>query len=419
MMTTFIAAAGLLVIATLAVMLWPVLRPRVRPAAPDARAASLAVYRDQKRAIDDDYAAGTSTAEEHDEAVDELSHRVAEELAAPGNASAPSSTPAKPRFSRWPLAAVLGVVVPLAATVLYLRLGNPDVLREAPAIAAGREPTEHEIVAMVDRLAARMKENPDDPKGWSLLGRSYAALGRFRDAADAYSHAEALAPNDADILADHADALAMAQGEKIAGEPLALVERALVIDPKHPKALALAGTAAMDAGDSQRALGYWRRLASQVPAGSPDAERIAAIIAEIEQPPAPSASAPASTGGNRSIQDDIAAKEIRGRVELSAALRSRVAPDDSVFVFARAAHGGRMPLAARRFTARALPLEFTLDDSASMAGAKLSSASSVVVEARVSKSGNPIAQPGDLFARSGPVKPGANGVALTIDQVVQ
>src|SRR5439155_17770994 len=110
---------------------------------------------------------------------------------------------------------------------------------------------------------------------------------------------------------------------------------------------------------------------------------------------------------------------ISGRVDLGAALASRVALSDTVFIFARAVDGPRMPLAVMRIPAKELPRNFSLDDSMSMApGAKLSSAASVVIEARISKSGNAIAQSGDLFGRSAPVKPGAAGLVITIDQVV-
>jgi cytochrome c-type biogenesis protein CcmH len=218
------------------------------------------------------------------------------------------------------------------------------------------------------------------------------------------------------LLADYADTLGMAQGRHLAGKPLALIERALAIDPRHGKALALAATAAMEAHDPSKALAYWRRLAAQLPPGSDDATQVAAVIAELGggapdavktmRAPGPRASI-ASNGGT-----------ISGRVAVSPSLAAKVAPTDTVFIFARAPSGPRMPLAAMRIPASELPKEFTLDDAMGMAGMKLSTANEVIVEARLSRTGNALAQPGDLFGRSAPVKPGAGGLRITIDQVV-
>jgi cytochrome c-type biogenesis protein CcmH len=110
---------------------------------------------------------------------------------------------------------------------------------------------------------------------------------------------------------------------------------------------------------------------------------------------------------------------IGGRVALNPSLTAKVSPTDTVFIFARATNGPRMPLAALRIPAAELPKDFKLDDAMGMAGGmKLSSASEVVVEARVSKSGNALPQPGDLFGKSAPTKPGTAGLRITIDQVV-
>jgi cytochrome c-type biogenesis protein CcmH len=279
-----------------------------------------------------------------------------------------------------------------------------------------------QILSMVDKLAQRLKTRPDDAEGWVLLARSYQSLERFSDAADAYAHADTLVPNNPALLADYADALAMAQGRKLAGQPAALAARALAIDPNHKKALALAATAALEARDVDAALAYWRRLLAQFPEGSDDAKQVTAIVAEIEsaknglkapppaaqeQPRSPAATVPA------------AGAAIAGRVDISPALASKVALTDTVFIFARALEGSRMPLAVLRIPARELPKDFRLDDSMGMAsGIKLSAAPAVIVEARISKSGNALPQAGDLSGKSGPVKPGASDIKITIDQVV-
>lgn len=419
-MLIFWSLAALLVAATLALLLLPLLRVRRARPAPDADAAALAVYRDQKHALDAELADGAIGPDEHEAAVAELSRRLAVEVG-PARAPAP---PTPPLRRAWLIGIALLVVIPAAAVILYTRLGNPEAI--SAASSAG-EPNAHEmsdpqILAMVDSLAQRLKTRPDDADGWVLLARSYQALGRFGEAADAYAHADTLIPNNPALLADYADALAMAQGRKLAGQPAALAARALAIDPNHRKALALAATAALEARDVDAALAYWRRLLAQFPEDSDDAKQIMAIVAEIEsaknglnapppaareQPRSPAATPPA------------VAAAIAGRVDISPALASKVALTDTVFIFARAVEGPRMPLAVLRIPARELPKDFRLDDSMGMApGVKLSATPMVIIEARISKSGNALPQAGDLSGKSAPVKPGASGIKVTIDQVV-
>jgi cytochrome c-type biogenesis protein CcmH len=419
-MLIFWSIAALLVAVTLAVLLLPLFSARRKTSAPDANAAALAVYRDQKRALDAELADGVISAEEHEAAVAELSRRLGEDVDAPGEHAAPAAPPKR----TWVFAVALLVLIPSAAFILYALLGKPEAITSSAGERDAHDVSDQQILAMVDSLAQRLKTRPDDADGWVLLARSYQALGRYADAAGAYGHAETLVPDNPGLLADYADALAMAQGRKLSGKPAELAARALAIDPNHRKALALAGTAALEGRDLDGALGYWRRLLAQLPAGSEDARQITAIIAEIES----------TKSGTKGSQPSAAARErappsaaaapasnaaITGRVEISAALAPKVALTDTVFIFARAVEGSRMPLAILRIPAKELPKDFRLDDSMGMAsGAKLSATPTVIVEARISKSGNAMPQAGDLSGRSGPVKAGASGVKVTIDQVV-
>ena len=423
-MLVFWSLAALLLAITLALLLRPLLRARHVAAAPDADAAAISVYRDQKLALDAECADGVITAAERDAAVTELARRLGDEVATVRSAQ----TDQRGQRRAWFAAAALLLLIPSAAVVLYMRLGNPAAGEPAHAAAIdGRNPHEiadTQIVAMVDSLAQRLKARPDDADGWALLARSYQALGRFPEAADAYAHADALIPDNAALLADYADVLAMAQGRKLAGKPAALAQRALAIDPNHRKALALAATAALEARDLDGALAYWRRLLAQFPQASDDAKQVTAIIAEIESAqregkgvPVAGDSAPRREA--RALVTPPAAATIAGRVDISPALATKVALTDTVFIFARAVDGPRVPLAVLRIAAKDLPKEFTLDDSMGMApGAKLSGAAAVIVEARISRSGNALPQSGDFSGRSAPIKPGAAGVKVVIDQVV-
>jgi cytochrome c-type biogenesis protein CcmH len=424
LMLIFGTLAALLVVSTLAALLWPLLRGRHGTVAPDADSAAIALYRDQKQALDAECADGVITPAERDTAVAELARRLGDELAVAPGATAGGSGERR----AWVVSLALLLLVPSAAVVLYARLGNPNasaVSAAASDASQGHEMSESQITAMVENLAQRLQAHPDEAEGWVLLARSYAALGRYAEAAKAYARADALIPDNADLLADYADALAMAQGKQLAGKPAELARRALTLDPQHRKALALSATAAMEAHDLDGALTYWRRLLAQLPEGSEDARQVGAIVAEVESArrdgPVP---AVASSKGPRRNDQAAAAPApggatIAGRVDIAPSLAAQVSLSDTVFIFARAVDGSRMPLAVLRVPARELPKQFRLDDSMGMApGVKLSSAAAVIVEARISKSGNALPQPGDLSGRSAPVKPGASDVKITIDQVV-
>ena len=385
-MTLFWAIGAALAAVALGLAARPLWRRRA-PGAVSRDAMNAAVYREQLRELDADLASGAIAQADHDRARDELNRRVIEDLSQPGERAAPGGN----RFVAYSVLAV-----PLVALGVYFAVGNPAVI----VLEDDAQATQRQIEAMVERLAARLKENPDDVEGWKMLGRSYSVLGRFRDAIDAYTRAAARAPRDADVLVDLADVLAMANGQRLAGDPEKLVERALQIDPKNLKGLALAGTAAFDRGDFARAAALWERMLPLVAADSEDARVVRENVAQAR----------AKAG---------AAVKLAGTVSLSPKLKGKAAPDDIVFIFARAAEGPRVPLAVLRKQVRDLPLSFSLDDSMAMApGMNLSGFARVVVGARISKSGGAAPQPGDLQGASAVVANDAAGVKVVIDRVV-
>jgi cytochrome c-type biogenesis protein CcmH len=385
-------AAGLAVVA-LALVLRPLLL-KGKEKELSRKESNLAIYRDQLRELDADRAAGTLADTDYQAARMELEARLLEDVV-------PEAAPQ--RGASRALMAGLALAVPLCAVALYVAVGNPQALapREDP-LAFNPE----QLNALVDRLAAKMRENPDDAEGWKLLGRSYSALGRFPEALQAYAQAVQRKPRDPDLLADMADVLATTRPERLQGEPEKLVLRALEIDPQNLKALALAGTAAFDRKDFNGAVRYWSRMLPLVDPASEDARTIQASIAEAR-----------SLGGKPAA---ASARALQGKVTLSKKLAAQANPDDTVFIFARAAEGPPMPLAVKRVRVRDLPHDFSLDDSMAMApGMSLSSHARVVIGARVSKSGTPAPQPGDLQGLSAPVANDARGVSVTIDQVVR
>ena len=338
----------------------------------------------------------------------------------------------KPRPSRL-LVAGLTVAVAVVAIAGYLTTGSPglvagsggampsDHVAGSASDAAGGEAAspaaQQQIAAMVEKLAARMKERPDDVEGWIMLARSYTVLGRYADAVPAYARATELQPQSASLLADYADTVAATKRTANNPESIALIERALAIDPVHPKALALAGTVDYDRGDYARAISRWQLILDRVPPESELGQQITGSIADARAklggaaPPAttgtstaaaaPPPMASASAGGAAPAQAaaGLAGPAVSGTVTLDPALTAKAAPGDTVFVFARAAGGGRMPLAVQRARVADLPLRFKLDDSMAMApGMTVSSAKQVVIVARISKSGQATPNPGDLAA---------------------
>lgn len=310
-------------------------------------------------------------------------------------------------------------------------LGTPPGAAAELAAAASTDAqpvTAEQVTAMVDKLAQRLKEQPDDPVGWTMLARAYSALGRFGEAAPAYKEAIARAGESASLLTDYADALAAQNNGKLAGEPLKLVERALVLEPKHVKALALSGTAAFDAQDYAGAVRQWEQVASALPPESPFLQQVRGSIDEARKlgglPPGPSigivATAPAATAAAPAADPaTIARTAVRGRVSLAPALAAQAQPEDTVFVLARAANGPRMPLAVLRKQVKDLPFDFSLDDSMAMAPtAKISDHPQVIVVARISKTGNATPSAGDLSGQSAPVAPGTQGIQVEIKDAV-
>ena len=407
-MTVFVLIAVVMAAVAVVWVLPPLLRRRSADGGVERAASNLAVYRDQIAELDADLSSGTLSAAQYEQAKLEIERRVLDEAGGEG-----TPAPRVSRNGRW-TAAVLAAAIPLCAASLYWLLGNPDALSpQRAAVATGEHQlTAQQIEAMVEKLAARLEQNPDDANGWATLARSYTAMQRFPEAVATYAKAAALIKDDANLLADYADALAVTAGRKIEGRPLELINQALKLDPNQWKALAMAGTAAFDRKDYKGALVYWEQLLAKLPPESQFRQTLTASIDEARQlggikPGALPAPLPAAAGG------------VRGTVSLSPAIAGKVKPTDTVFIFTRAAEGSRQPVAAVRRQASELPAQFTLDDSQSMsAGMKLSSFREVVVGARISKSGSATPQSGDLQGISQKVKVGATDVVVVIDSVV-
>lgn len=413
-MAIFLIAAALLVAATLLVLLRP-WRRAARAAESTARDANAAVYRDQLAELDRDLAAGVINPADHEQARGELQRRLLADAGAPEAGAAPAGSG---RTTTW----VLGLGVPVLAAGLYGWLGNPGALNPPPAPSPQGEVTQQQVEQMVQALADRLQKNPDDPKAWMVLARSYRAMNRPEDSVKAFEHVGEMLERDPVLLTEYADVLAISLGGKLEGKPLELVRKALALDPNNAMGLSLSATAAYQRKDFQTATAHWTQLLAMLPPESDYAKFIQQTLVEMRggAASAPPAALAAATPASSSQPSPAAAAgaAITGRVTLAPALASKVEPGDTVFVFARAAQGPRMPLAVQRARVSDLPLEFKLDDSMAMSpDFKLSSVAEVRVEVRVSRSGSATPGPGDLIGQGPVVKPGTRGVAVQIDQV--
>lgn len=408
-MTLFIIVAVLLLGAALLFIVPPLLRRDAAGGSVERKALNISVYRDQLAEMDRDLQNDVLTQDQYRQGRQELEQRLLEDVADAPDAPAP----APPRAAR-ASAVALAVLIPLLAVGSYLLLGAPGLLSPQPAAmsaaAGGAGDTAHQINQMVTRLEQRLANEPDNAEGWAMLGRSYLVLERFADARTALEKAVALNLQTPDLLVDYADALAMASGQSLDGRPLELINQALALDPNNHKGLWLAGTAAYERTDYRGALEYWRRLYAMVPKDSEAARAMEGNIAEAESllgeakgaTPAPVPAAQAS------------AVTVKGTVRLEQGLRTRVQDTDTVFVFAQAPSGPRMPLAVLRAQVKDLPLSYALDDSMAMdPSLTLSRFPEVVVVARISKGGSAMPQSGDLQGISGPVRP-ADAAAVDV-----
>jgi cytochrome c-type biogenesis protein CcmH len=282
-MLTFWIVAALFILFALWFVLPPLLQKSGDSTGDDLRAANVLIYKDQFKEMESDLKTGLISEEQYQQDKEELERRLLDDVNAPSSDLSSSSTATRK------IAYGVGMFIPIGVIGFYLAVGNPKgVAPSLPQMAAaetqqGGPMSNQQIAANVEKLAKKLEQNPNDAEGWLMLGRSYVSMERFADAAAAYEHVTQLKGDDAGVWADYAEAYAMANGQRLAGKPTDAINRALQIDPKHQKALDLAGSAAYQAGDYQKAIDYWQKLLTQFPAGSEELRTISAQIARARQ----------------------------------------------------------------------------------------------------------------------------------------
>jgi cytochrome c-type biogenesis protein CcmH len=421
MTLTFWFLAWAMTLLVLGLLLWPLLK-RQEPSNNGMREQTLPVYRQQFAELEQDLRNALLTEEQYQQSKRELERRLLEETG-PAEATLPARL--RPINSRVVVVA-LAVIIPAISGLLYWTLGNPEAItltRASSSATQGGSDYAHQTSEGLDTLSERLKrkleQNPNDGVGWALLARSYVEIGRHADAVPIYDKAVKLIPDDPQLLVDYADALGVLHDRKLAGKPELLIQQALTIDPKHVKALMLAGTVAFDRKEFGQAVQYWKRASANLPtdAGGEVRQELLAGITEAEGSAGGKPAMTRAVGGAAfSIMPGDQVTAISGTVNLAPSLTGKGAPTDTLFVFAREMNGLPMPVSIVRATKQDLPFTFRLDDSTSpMPSRKLSDAGMVVIVARLSKSGQAMPQSGDLEGTSQPVKPGASKIIVVID----
>lgn len=417
-MTTFYLAAAALVVVALALLLRPWWRAGRRVASADSLPAlNAAIHRHRLGELERDRGNGALSDAGLAEAREELQRQLLEDTAAT-EVVAPMS------FSRGSAVAI-ALLLPLLGVAMYALLGSPAAV--LPAEAQTQRATA-DMEQLVAKLADKMERNPANPEGWAMLARSYKSLGRWDEAERAYIRIGPELNRNAELLADFAEMLVQ-KNQGFDERSRALIQQALALEPRNMLALFMGGSEAFDGGRYAEAVTLLERLLPQLDADGEDARMVEATLAQARQR---SGAAGPKVGAGDAAKDAakgaadgaakgaaaVPAKSVSGRVELAPALKGKAAPDDVVFIFARAVEGPRMPLAARRARVADLPVDFTLDDTqAVMPGATISSVPQLRVEVRVAKSGTAQPGKGDLTGKSAAVKPGAKGLRVVIDQI--
>jgi cytochrome c-type biogenesis protein CcmH len=380
-------------------------------------AANLRILRDQSAELESDLRNGLLTQEAYEQGMRELQVRLVEEV------KTTEASIKQPRSPAKMLAIALVVMLPLFTVPVYLTLGDTEALLPPESIATDADGLIRSAEGLKN-LERKLKKHPNNPNDWWTLAQSYTELKRFSDAARAYGQLVAIVPGEAQLWANYADVYAMAHGQTLQDPEVArLLAKSLELDPTNMTALALSGSAAMERADYAEAIADWQKLLGKVQPGSPDEQM---FVGGIKRASELLAAQPGGKEKLAKLESEAKAKSeansatsITGNVTLSETLIGKVSPTDTVFILARAAEGPKMPLAVLRKQVKDLPVKFTLDDSMAMQPQlKLSGFDKVVVVARVSRSGSPMSQPGDLQGLTDPIKPGTKGLKIAIDTVV-
>ena len=428
-MTLFWVLAGIFIVASLLFILPTLLRNKESDTGVARNSTNVSIYQDQISELDNDLRNDILNQEQYNQSKHELQQRMMLDM--PEKSSISEKIINTKRSIATPI--VLALLIPVSAVSLYLLLGNTKALLPQPPVKqmelVGNNLTSEgdghqEISSMVDNLVKRLEEEPDNLEGWKMLGQTYAIMGRFDEAKDIYAKLLAKSPDNPEALVNYADVFAMTQDGSLMGKPVELIHKALSIDPKNPKALALAGTAKFEQGEFMQAAVYWEELLAIIPAESKLAQSVSGSIKQAKALASNNEgdvliTKQQSSESAKDLSNKVSSPTISGVVNISPALLAKISPEDTLYIYARAKSGPKMPLAIVRLQAKDLPAKFTLKDGMGMnPNMKLTSFPEVIISARVTKSGKAVPASGDLQGFSEVVRIGNQSVKILINKQV-
>jgi len=412
-MTSFIITAALITLVSLGILILPLLRTR-NTVSFERQAQNIHYAKERLEELEEQLKNASISATDYEALKLEIESTLAHDIDIANNTNDPQT--AGPRRSNKLAIGLLSIFLPLSAIGFYLIVGTPEAIE--PIAQSQDRPTQQQIQDLIEGIEKRLEENPDDLEGWQVLSQTYLTLGRYADAQKGYQQVLRLGGETAHAYASLADATALASGGQITEEVNQYVERALTINPNNRQALWLAGLGAAQTGDKENAKLHWSRLVPLLDDAPQQQEELRGIIRdnfgddslESTTNPAPTNKQPSSKQPKLTIS-----------VSLGQEIAQLADPQDFVFIFARALQGPPAPLAVKRLRVSDLPSTVTLTDrDAMVAPMTLSKFEDVVVSARVSKSGQPVSQSGDLQSEVIPTKNSASEtIELTISNVVE
>lgn len=458
MLTFILSAAGMTLVLLLIIAIPLIVNNKRNKDADELPQVNLSIYRDQFKELEDERARGAISQHEFDESRSELERRVLEEsvpeqLAESGNSKIGTYT-----------AIGLFLLVPLFAASLWaatqhigdFRLdgGRNEGIADYTTGQMIRQPGEmHDMNSALEKLKAHLRENPGDLNGWMMLGRSMLTMKNYGEAASAFERANQIAPGNPVVMTDLADAIAMVQGQDLSGRPWELINEVLKKDPTNWKALMMAGSDYFNHGDYRKAVMYWEFLLNNMPSNDGRRDGVIASIQEARhlgnivgpvkntlglgaasedmENHIPLMSQMTKSGAAPLSQSPVPAKQeaakpthrISGVVEISEALHEKMGDMDTLYVTARPASGGRMPIAQLKIKVLSFPVHFTLDNTMvppmDMGGGTLDQHEAVMVTARLGKANQTMPANGNFEGSSGqPVKVGDEDVKITLDSIL-
>ncbi len=399
-MITFWIAIGIMLATTISAVLWPLVGS-YKSTKIDQNELNISIIREQFKQLELDYKSSRIGPDEYQAAQEELELAVINDIN-------PSSKHKKDRVAKNKgTAMLLLLALPVASLFVYNLLGSPGLIATPPRLP----PTQADIESMVDGLAARLQSNPDDLEGQAILGKSYMLMGRYADAQTVFAKLLERNPDSVGLLISYADAAAMSANGVFAGAAYDAIKQALKLEPDNIKARWMAGMAENEAGNIKKALSIWNPLLHELQQQNPDmAAELQRMIAALSN----SGADATETTSAATNEQNIETPSLRVKVTLAPGIE--LAPDDTVFVYARA-----MPLAIKRYSGKDIPTEIVLDDTTAMMPAmRLSLFPIVKIDARVSKTGSATPQSGDHFGRVENISiSNSDIIPIVIDQVVE